>query len=57
MNETVCPTWGEDGVCMMLADSIGGVEVPKNSVMGVAEASFDVRLSRLQPASRVERYE
>ena len=42
---------------MKLAESVGRGEVPKNSVMGVADASFGVRLARFHPASRVERYE
>jgi len=57
VNETVCPIWGEDGLYVKLAESAGGGEVPKNSVMGVADASLDVRLGRFQLASRVERYE
>ncbi len=42
---------------MKLAERVGGGEVPKNSVMGGADASFAVRLARFQLASRVERYE
>ena len=42
---------------MKLAESVGGGEVPKNSVIGVADASLGVRLARFQLASRVERYE
>jgi len=57
VNETVCPVWGKDGLQAKLAKSVGGGEVPKNSVIGVAEASFEVRLGRFQFASRVERYE
>jgi len=57
VNETVCPIWGEDGLYVKLAESAGGGEVPKNSVMGVADASLEVRLGRFQLASRVERYE
>jgi len=57
VNETVCPIWGEDGLYVKLAESVGGSEVPKNSVMGGADASFAVRLARFQLASRVERYE
>jgi len=57
VNETACPIWGEDGLYVKLAESVGGGEVPKNSVMGVAEASIEVRLGRFQLASRVERYE
>jgi len=57
VNETVCPVWGKDGLQAKLAKSVGGGEVPKNSVIGVAEASFEVRLGRFQLVSRVERYE
>ena len=57
MNETVCPVWGEDGLYVKLAESVGRGEVLKNSVMGVADASFGVRLARFHSASRVERYE
>jgi len=57
VNETVCPVCGEDGLSVKLAESLGGGEAPKNSVIGVAEASFEVRLGRFQLASRVERYE
>jgi len=57
VNETVCPIWGEDGLYVKLAESAGRGEVPKNSVMGVADASLEVRLGRFQAASRVERYE
>jgi len=57
VSETACPIWGEDGLYVRLAESVGGGEVPKNSVMGVAEASIEVRLGRFQLASRVERYE
>ena len=57
VNETACPICGEDGLYVKLAESVGGGEVPKNSVMGVADASLDVRLGRFQLASRVERYE
>jgi len=57
VNETVCLIWGEDGLYVKLAESVGGGEVPKNSVMDVADASLEVRLGRFQAASRVERYE
>jgi len=57
VNETVCPVWGEDGLYVKLAESVGRGEVLKNSVMGVADASFGVRLARFHSASRVERYE